>query len=257
MKYSQQDLEILVLAYITKDSKLMDKALAKGINLSHFEYVEEDEKKSYTKALYKIALDYFQESGGSLITSYVIEAYLNKFNTPARIKGKVLILWEEIQAIDIDPNNFHELAKDLKEVSDIYILGRGIHFPIAKEAALKLKELTYIHAEGIPGGELKHGPISLIDENMLVIGLVHYPKTAGAIRSNIEEIKARDGKVITFSTKVCSSEGDDYIIDYDGDELLSPMISIIPHQLLSYFVALELELDVDKPRNLAKSVTVE
>ena len=126
MKYSQQDLEILVLAYITKDSKLMDKALAKGINLSHFEYVEEDEKKSYTKALYKIALDYFQESGGSLITSYVIEAYLNKFNTPARIKGKVLILWEEIQAIDIDPNNFHELAKDLKYRKSLRLLNQMI-----------------------------------------------------------------------------------------------------------------------------------
>ena len=118
MKYSQQDLEILVLAYITKDSKLMDKALAKGINLSHFEYVEEDEKKSYTKALYKIALDYFQESGGSLITSYVIEAYLNKFNTPARIKGKVLILWEEIQAIDIDP----KFERPLKVFTDSELL---------------------------------------------------------------------------------------------------------------------------------------
>ena len=154
-----------------------------------------------------------------------------------------------------DDSKIKELAKDLKEVSDIYILGRGIHFPIAKEAALKLKELTYIHAEGIPGGELKHGPLALMDSNVYVIIINPDDSTFQETLNSANEIKARGAKIIGISNKKNSVY--DYWIEIpEIDEALYPLIEIIPIQLLAYFAALEKDTDPDYPRNLAKSVTV-
>ena len=148
-----------------------------------------------------------------------------------------------------------ELAKDLKEVSDIYILGRGIHFPIAKEAALKLKELTYIHAEGIPGGELKHGPLALMDSNVYVIIINPEDSTYQDTLNSANEIKARGAKIIGISNKKNSAY--DYWIEIpEMEEVSYPLIEIIPIQLLAYYAALEKDTDPDYPRNLAKSVTV-
>ena len=154
-----------------------------------------------------------------------------------------------------DNSKIKELAKYLKEVSDIYILGRGIHFPIAKEAALKLKELTYIHAEGIPGGELKHGPLALMDSNVYVIIINPDDSTYQDTLNSANEIKARGAKIIGISNK--SNSVYDYWIEIpEMDEATYPLVEIIPIQLLAYYAALEKDTDPDYPRNLAKSVTV-
>ena len=148
-----------------------------------------------------------------------------------------------------------DLAKMLKDVSDIYVLGRGIHFPIAKEAALKLKELTYIHAEGIPGGELKHGPLALMDENVFVIIINPDASTYTDTINSANEIKSRGAKIIGISNK--KSDVYDYWIEIPNvDESVYPLVEIIPIQLLAYYAALEKDTDPDYPRNLAKSVTV-
>ncbi len=164
-------------------------------------------------------------------------------------------------------SDIEELAKQFFRHSDFLYLGRGIHYPIALEGALKLKEISYIHAEGYPAGEMKHGPNALIDENLPVVviatrdesdaaSMTRYEKTV----SNLQEVKARDGIVITVVT-----EGDrlargssNHAIEIPGaPELLSPILEIVPLQLLAYHIAVRRGCDVDQPRNLAKSVTVE
>ena len=148
-----------------------------------------------------------------------------------------------------------EIAKNLKEISDIYVLGRGIHLSIAREAALKLKELSYIHAEAIAGGELKHGPLALMDSNVYVIIINPKDSTYSDTMNSANEIKARGAKIIGISDK--KSDIYDYWIEIPTiDETLYPIIEIIPIQLLAYYTALEKKTDPDYPRNLAKSVTV-
>jgi len=148
-----------------------------------------------------------------------------------------------------------EVAKNLKEISDIYVLGRGIHLAIAREAALKLKELSYIHAEGIAGGELKHGPLALMDSNVYVIIINPNDSTYNDTMNSANEIKARGAKIIGISDK--KSDVYDYWIEIPPiDEILYPIIEIIPIQLLAYYTALEKKTNPDYPRNLAKSVTV-
>ena len=154
-----------------------------------------------------------------------------------------------------NPTKIQEVAKEMKDISDIYVLGRGIHYPIAIEAALKLKELTYIHAEGIPGGELKHGPLALMDSNVLVIIINPNDSTYSDTLISAREIKARGAKIIGISD--IESDVYDYWIKIPkSDEISYPISEIIPIQLLSYYAALEKNTDPDYPRNLAKSVTV-
>jgi len=152
-------------------------------------------------------------------------------------------------------SKIQNISKELKEVSDIYILGRGIHYPIAAEAALKMKELTYIHAEGIPGGELKHGPLALMDSNVYVIIINPNDSTYTDTLTSASEIKARGAKIIGISDK--NSDVYDHWIEIPTiKESMFPLIEIIPIQLLSYYSAIEKDTDPDYPRNLAKSVTV-
>ena len=147
------------------------------------------------------------------------------------------------------------IAKEIKEISDIYVLGRGIHYPIAIESALKLKELTYIHAEGIPGGELKHGPLALMDSNVFVIIINPNDSTYSDTLTSAREIKARGAKIIGISDE--KSDVYDYWIEIPKtSELAYPISETIPIQLLSYYAAIEKDADPDYPRNLAKSVTV-
>lgn len=154
-----------------------------------------------------------------------------------------------------NPYKIQQIAKDIKDISDIYVLGRGIHYPIAIEAALKLKELTYIHAEGIPGGELKHGPLALMDSNVFVIIINPNDATYSDMLTSAREIKARGAKIIGISDQ--ESDVYDYWIEIPKTNESTYLISeIIPIQLLSYYAALEKETDPDYPRNLAKSVTV-
>jgi len=154
-----------------------------------------------------------------------------------------------------DPTKIKKIAKEMKEISDIYVLGRGVHYPIAIEAALKLKELTYIHAEGIPGGELKHGPLALMDSGVLVIIINPNDSTYLDTLTSANQIKSRGAKIIGISD--VPSDVYDYWVEIPKTSELTYIISeIIPIQLLSYYAALEKNTDPDYPRNLAKSVTV-
>ena len=170
--------------------------------------------------------------------------------------------------LQADVSGFYEnLARQFFRFTDFLYLGRGIHYPIALEGALKLKEISYIHAEGYPAGEMKHGPNALIDENLPVVVLAtrddadpesvtRYEKSV----SNIKEVKARDGIVISIATKNdhLAREASDHIIELPpAPEILAPLLEIIPLQLLAYHIAVRRGCDVDQPRNLAKSVTVE
>ena len=162
---------------------------------------------------------------------------------------------ESISEILTSHAQIQKVAKKLKGISDIYVLGRGIHYPIASEAALKLKELTYIHAEGIPGGELKHGPLALMNDSVYVVIINPDDSTYKDTLTSASEIKARGAKIIGISNK--KSDVYDYWIEIPKiDEFMYPIIEIIPIQLLAYYSALENESDPDYPRNLAKSVTV-
>jgi len=162
---------------------------------------------------------------------------------------------ESISKILSDHSKIQDIAKKLKDVSDIYVLGRGIHYPIASEASLKLKELTYIHAEGLPGGELKHGPLALMDSNVYVIIINPNDSTYADTLASAHEIKARGAKIIGISD-VPNAVYDHWIEVPTIGEALLPLIEIIPIQLLAYYSALEKDTDPDYPRNLAKSVTV-
>jgi glucosamine--fructose-6-phosphate aminotransferase (isomerizing) len=154
-----------------------------------------------------------------------------------------------------NPIKIQRIANEIKDISDIYVLGRGIHYPIAIEAALKLKELTYIHAEGIPGGELKHGPLALMDSNVFVIIINPNDSTYSDMLTSAREIKVRGAKIIGISD--IESDVYDFWIELPkSDEIAYPISEIIPIQLLAYYAALEKNTDPDYPRNLAKSVTV-
>jgi glucosamine--fructose-6-phosphate aminotransferase (isomerizing) len=152
------------------------------------------------------------------------------------------------------------LARRYGAAKDFLFLGRGINYPIALEGALKLKEISYIHAEGYPAGEMKHGPIALIDEDLPVVILApqgpHYDK----VMSNLQEVRARQGKVIAIGTRGDAALGDladDLFLVPPASVALQPLLMVLPLQLLAYHVADLRGTDIDQPRNLAKSVTVE
>jgi len=167
---------------------------------------------------------------------------------------------EKVQAILEDTSTIQRIAKKYKDATDFLFLGRGYNFPVALEGALKLKEISYIHAEGYPAAEMKHGPIALVDEKLPVVFVATKDSYYEKIVSNVQEIKARKGMVIAVATEgddIIPGMADDVMLVPDADEIIAPLLSVIPLQLLSYYVGLAKGLDVDKPRNLAKSVTVE
>ncbi len=157
-------------------------------------------------------------------------------------------------------SQIQEIAKHYAAFDDFLFLGRGLGFPIAMEGALKLKEVSYIHAEGYAAGEMKHGPIALIDPQTPTVAIAPRDSVFDKMRSNIEQVRARSGEVIAIVTKGDNSL-DDLVTDSielpEVDPLLAPLVSVIPLQLLSYYIALERGADIDQPRNLAKTVTVE
>lgn len=173
----------------------------------------------------------------------------------------------ELCNIETKINKILDKTEEVKDISKIFTyarnflyLGRGFNYPVAMEGALKLKEISYIHAEGYPAAEMKHGPIALIDEEMPIVVVAPHYKMYNKILSNVQEVKARKGRIIAIVT-----EGDveirkqaDYVIEIpETEECLSPLLTVIPLQLLSYYIAIAKGRDVDQPRNLAKSVTVE
>ena len=167
---------------------------------------------------------------------------------------------EKVAALLGNVDAIKAIAEKYKDCTDALFLGRGYNFPIALEGALKLKEISYIHAEGYPAAEMKHGPIALVDENLPVVFIATKDSYHEKIVSNIQEIKARKGKVIAIITEgdeIIPGMADDVFFVPAADEIIAPMLSTIPMQLLSYYVGIAKGVDVDKPRNLAKSVTVE
>lgn len=190
---------------------------------------------------------------------------LARMSAMSASKGREIV--QELAQLPAKIQTILESHKDIEKIAEQYAaspnflyLGRGYNFPVALEGALKLKEISYIHAEGYPAAEMKHGPIALIDENMPVVFIATKDSTYEKIISNIEEVRARKGKLIAIVT-----EGDDFIqskVDHtiyipSTLEFLTPILTIIPLQLLAYYIAVKRGCDVDQPRNLAKSVTVE
>lgn len=189
------------------------------------------------------------QSKGTISQSRLRQILFELEQVPEKVK-QALTLEEKIR----------DLANKYFEAKNFLYLGRGLSFPIALEGALKLKEISYIHAEGYPAAEMKHGPIALIDENMPVVFIATNRSAHEKIVSNIQEVKARKGKVIAIvlpGDETIKGLADDYLEIPETDELLSPLVSIVPLQLLSYHIALLRGCNVDQPRNLAKSVTVE
>jgi glucosamine--fructose-6-phosphate aminotransferase (isomerizing) len=167
---------------------------------------------------------------------------------------------EKVSALLKNAEEVNAIAKKYKDASDALYLGRGYNFPVALEGALKLKEISYIHAEGYPAAEMKHGPIALVDDRLPVIFVATKDAYHAKIVSNIQEIKARKGKVIAIISEgddIIPAMADDVFVVPPADEVIAPIISVIPLQLLSYYIGVAKGCDVDKPRNLAKSVTVE
>lgn len=162
-----------------------------------------------------------------------------------------------IQGIVDDKETLQQVANQyLVESRNAFFIGRGVDSTVSLEAALKLKEISYVQAEGFAAGELKHGTLALIEDGTPVIALITQAKTAGLVRGNLAETQARGSRAYTIVTQSLAKEGDDLILP-DVNELLSPLLSVVPTQLLAYYTSLGRGLDVDRPRNLAKSVTVQ
>ena len=177
-----------------------------------------------------------------------------------QLVGELARMPHQLGKILANQRPYHRLARKFHRYEHFLFLGRGTAYPIAMEGALKLKEISYIHSEGYPAGEMKHGPIALIDLNMPVVALAPegplYRKMAG----NIKEVKARDGIVIAVATEQdteIASQVDEVLYIPGGSEMLTPILAVVPLQLLAYHIAVRRGCDVDQPRNLAKSVTVE
>ena len=199
------------------------------------------------------------------VLSMIALRVAQKRGTITLSKYKELLI--ELETIPSKVEKALELNNEIKAISEIFknaknflYLGRGFNFPVALEGALKLKEISYIHAEGYPAAEMKHGPIALIDEEMPVVFIATRDSSYDKIVSNIQEVRSRKGRVIAVVT-----EGDDiipemaeFVIEVPSvNEVLMPLVSVIPLQLLSYHIAVMRGCNVDQPRNLAKSVTVE
>src|SRR5450755_2404311 len=227
----------------------------------------------YTHAGPEIGVASTKAFTGQLTALYLFALYLAQVRgtiTPEQAKAAVQELTHipgKLEQILTQDEACDELAKTYVRAQDFLFLGRGIHYPIALEGALKLKEISYIHAEGYPAGEMKHGPNALIDENLPVViiatrdvtspqSMVRYEKTM----SNLKEVKARSGIVIALATtgdKEIAEEADHVIFVPPAPDELSAILEIVPLQLLAYHIAVRRGCDVDQPRNLAKSVTVE
>jgi glutamine---fructose-6-phosphate transaminase (isomerizing) len=199
-------------------------------------------------ALHLLAL-YLAQTRGTMFPEEVAETIARMHELPAKVE----------RAIGLD-ERVRELAKRFSKARDFLFIGRHTGYPAALEGALKLKEISYIHAEGYPAGELKHGPIALIEEGVPVVVVATechvYPK----VLSNIQEVKARGAEVIAVATEgdqQIASLADHVLFVPETPELLSPVLVTVPLQLLAYHIAKLRDCDVDQPRNLAKSVTVE
>ena len=174
------------------------------------------------------------------------------------LKAELPNIGSKINYVLENKDLYHNIVKDIINNRDVFFIGRGIDYSVAEEGALKLKEISYIHAESYSSGELKHGPIALIEKDVPVIGIITDEDLVEKSVSNMQEVISRGAKSIVVTNQEIESDNFDYVINIPKiNKLLSPILSVIPLQLISYYAAKEKSLDVDKPRNLAKSVTVE
>ena len=198
----------------------------------------------------------------------LLALYLGRMNNISQMDGirivnEIKLLPKKINTILQQAPSIQKIAKQYANSPNFLYLGRGYNYPIALEGALKLKEISYVHAEGYPAAEMKHGPLALIDENMPVVVLATKDDIFDKLCSNIEEVKARKGKIIAIATegntgnKVLEDKAEHIIYIPETSNIITPILSIIPLQLLAYYIALERGTEIDTPRHLAKSVTVE
>jgi len=201
-----------------------------------------------------------------VVAAYLLAIYLAQTRrTLDEMQRKVLLrelteLPNLVGSILSDDTNYAGMARRYVDCDDFLYLGRGINYPIALEGALKLKEISYIHAEGYPAGEMKHGPIALIDDQLPVVAICPRDKVRAKMISNMEQVRARGGRVIAVATEgdgQVAENADDVIWIPAASRYLTPILAVIPLQLLAYHIAILRGCDVDQPRNLAKSVTVE
>ena len=191
----------------------------------------------------------------SLRRLIVLYGIINNLCKDFRFWKELGSLAESIESTLSIESEIEKISDKIKSFKDIYILGRALHYPIALEGALKIKELSYIHAEGMAGGELKHGPLAVVDKNTLIFVINPSDSTYGDIISNAHEIKARGATIIGISD--VRNNVYDYLIKIPSVvEILYPLVEVIPFQLVAYYLALVSNADPDYPRNLAKSVTV-
>ena len=258
--YIEQDSTLIAISQSGESADVLEAVrIAKKSNTSILSIVNHLNSSLSQESSLAIGLNCGPEIGVAATKSFTSQLAILYKITDKLCNGCINPDWEKVSSaisqILSDHSKIKEIAKDLKEITDIYVLGRGIHLSIAREAALKLKELSYIHAEGIAGGELKHGPLALMDSNVYVVIINPNDSTYNDTLNSANEIKARGAKIIGISDK--QSNVYDYWIEIPTiDEPLYPIIEIIPIQLLSYYTALEKKTNPDYPRNLAKSVTV-
>ena len=195
----------------------------------------------------------------AMLAIYFAEILNSTHNTELeKLKSEILDLPVKISNILDNTNEIKNFAKKVYTEKDMFFLGRGTDYNVALEGSLKLKELSYIHSEAYAAGELKHGPIALIENNVTVIGIITDPKLIEKSLSNLQEVITRGAKTLIITNQIIPSSHFNYVINIPNTSaFLSPILSVIPLQLLSYYISKNKGLDVDKPRNLAKSVTVE
>jgi len=244
----------------------MKGALVLGIcNVVGSSIARETNAGVYTHAGPEIGVASTKAFTSQLVVLALITLLIARRKNLSQVDGKnlaeeLLKIPEKIESILKLNDKIEQIAELFKDSSNFLYLGRGYNFPVALEGALKLKEISYIHAEGYPAAEMKHGPIALIDENMPAIFIAPKDSTYDKIVSNIQEVKARGGKIIAIANE--DDNEIDNLVDYSIKipqtiRMLMPILTVIPLQLLAYHIAVKKGLNVDQPRNLAKSVTVE
>lgn len=241
-------------------------ALVLGIcNVVGSSIARETNSGVYTHAGPEIGVASTKAFTSQLVVMALITLLIARRKSMSTVDGKVIAqellnLPDKIQAILNLNEKIEKISEEFKDANNFLYLGRGYNFPVALEGALKLKEISYIHAEGYPAAEMKHGPIALIDENMPVVFIAPKDSTYEKIQSNIQEVKARGGRIIAIANE--DDNDIDKIVDFSIKiphtiRMLMPILTVIPLQLLAYHIAVKKGLNVDQPRNLAKSVTVE
>jgi len=194
----------------------------------------------------------------TIMALYFGEVLENNLDEISVIKKEILGLPKKIEETLKCQKDIKEFAKKVYMEKDMFFLGRGADYSVSLEGSLKLKEISYIHSEAYASGELKHGPIALIDTGITVIGIITNPELVEKSISNIQEVITRGAKILAVTNQEIDNKGFECVINLpEIKPMISPILSVIPLQLLAYYISKEKGLDVDKPRNLAKSVTVE